>query len=97
LLPDKAPSAPSVLSLTPPLGSLCSVWWLAVSSHICIGQGLVEPLRRPLYQAPVSKNFLASAIVSGFEVCTWDGSLDDPSFSLCSTLCPYIAFRQKQF
>ena len=74
LMPDKAPSAPSVLPLTPPLGSLCSVWWLAVSIHICIGQDLAEPLRRQLYQAPVSKHFLASAIVSGFGVCMWDGS-----------------------
>jgi len=28
--------------------------------------------RRQLYQAPVSKHFLASAIVSGFGVCMWD-------------------------
>ena len=74
LMPDKAPSAPSVLSLTPPLGSLCEhrVWWLATSVPICIGQDLAEPLRRQL--APVSKHFLASAIVSGFGVCMWDGS-----------------------
>ena len=74
LMPDKAPSAPSVLPLTPPLGSLCSVQWLTVSIWICIGQDLAEPLRRQLYQAPVSKHFLASAIVSGFGVCMWDGS-----------------------
>ena len=42
---------PSVLSLTPPLGSLCSVRWLASSIHICIGQALAEPLRRQLYNA----------------------------------------------
>jgi hypothetical protein len=30
LIQDKAPSAPSVLPLTPPLGSLCSVRWLTV-------------------------------------------------------------------
>jgi hypothetical protein len=41
---------------------------VAVSIHICIGQDLTEPLRRQLYQAPVSKHFLASAIVSGFVV-----------------------------
>ena len=35
---------------------------------------LVEPLRGQLYQAPVSKYFLASAIVSGFGDCIWDGS-----------------------
>jgi len=33
-----------------------------------------EPLRRQLYQAPVSKHFLASAIVTGFGGCIWDGS-----------------------
>ena len=68
----KAPSAPSVLPLTLPLGSLCSVQWLAVI--ICIGQDPADPLRRLLYQAPVSKHFLASAIVSGFGVFMWDGS-----------------------
>jgi hypothetical protein len=44
---------PSVLSVTPPLLTPCSV---------------------QLYQAPVSKHFLASAIVSGFGDCIWDGS-----------------------
>ena len=67
-------SALSVLPLTPPLGSPCSVRFLTVSIHVCIGQDLTEPLRRQLYQAPVSKHFLASAIVSGFGVCIWDGS-----------------------
>jgi hypothetical protein len=67
------PSAPPVLVLTPPLGSLCSVQWLAASICTCIGQALTEPLRRQLYQAPVSNLFLASTIVSGFSVCIWDG------------------------
>ena len=31
------PSAPSVLSLTPPLGTLCSVQWLAESIHLFKG------------------------------------------------------------
>ena len=69
-------SAPSVLSLIPPLGSPCSVLWLVVSNHICIAQVLVEPLRRQTYQAPVNKHFLAPAIVLGFGVCRWDVSLD---------------------
>jgi hypothetical protein len=68
LMPDKAPSALSVLPLTPPLGPLCSVRWLAMC--ICFGQDLAEPLRL-LYQAPVSKHFLASTVVSGFGVCMW--------------------------
>jgi hypothetical protein len=71
----QTPSAPSVLPLTPPFGerggSLCSVWWLAASIHICIGQALGKPLRR---EALVCKHFLPSAIVFGFGVCRWDGS-----------------------
>jgi hypothetical protein len=69
----QTPSAPSVLlPLTPPLESPCSVLWLAASIRICIGQALAEPLKRQLYQAPVSKHFLALAILSGFGVCIWD-------------------------
>jgi hypothetical protein len=103
LMPDKAPLAPSVLPLTAPLGSLFPVWWLAVGIRICIGQDLAEPLRRQLYQASVSKHFLASAIVSGFGVFMWDESPGGAVsgwpffFSLCSTLCPCISFRQVQF
>jgi hypothetical protein len=65
------PSAPSVLSLAPPLGTRCSVQWLAVSIRLCICQALAEPLRRQLYQATVS-NYLVSTIVSQFGI--WDGS-----------------------
>jgi hypothetical protein len=97
LMPDKAPPAPSVFPLTPPLESLCSVWWLAASIHSCTGQNLTEPLRRQLYQDPVSKYFLASAIVARFGVCMWDGFPGGLSFSLWSTLCPCISFRQEQF
>jgi hypothetical protein len=68
-------AAPSVLPLTLPLGSLCSVRWLAASIHICIGQALAEFLRGQLYLAPVSKCFLTSTIVSGFGVCRWDRSV----------------------
>ena len=74
LMPDKPPSASSVLPLIPLLGSLCSVRWLKASIHICIGQALAEPFWRQLYQAPVSKYFLVSAIVSGFGVYLWVGS-----------------------
>ena len=74
LMPEKAPSAPLVLPLTLPLGSLCSVPWMFEKIHICTGQDLAEPLRRQLYQVPVSKHLLAAAIVSGFGVCIWDGS-----------------------
>ena len=37
----QTPSAPSVLSLTPPLGSPCSVQWLAASIHIHLWQSLL--------------------------------------------------------
>jgi hypothetical protein len=67
-------SATSVLSLAPPLGTLCSVQWLNESIHLCICQVLAEPLRRQLYQAPVSKHLLASTIVSGFGNCIWNRS-----------------------
>ena len=72
----QAPSAPWVLSLSPPLGTLCSIQLLAESTHLCIYQVLAEPLRRQLYQAPVSKPLrllLSSPIVSGFGNCIWDG------------------------
>ena len=36
------PSAPSVLSLTPPLGTQWSVQWLAVSICLCICQHLIN-------------------------------------------------------
>jgi hypothetical protein len=67
-------SAPWVLSLVPPLETLCSVQWLAEYIHHCICQALVEPLRRQLYPSPVSKHLLASTIMSGFDDCVWDGS-----------------------
>jgi hypothetical protein len=70
----QTPLAPCVLSLAPPLGTLCSVQWMAVSIYFCICQALAEPLRRELYQAPVSKHLLAFTIVSGFGNCIWDGS-----------------------
>jgi hypothetical protein len=102
LMPDKVPSAPSVLPLTPPLGSLCSVLWLASSICICIGQNLLEPFRRQLYQAPVSKHFLASTIVSGFGVCMWDGSPGGavsgwPFLQFQFHFCPCCFSRQEKF
>ena len=71
-------SAPWVLSLAPSLGILCSYQWKAVSIHFFICQALAEPLRRQSYQASVSKILLASAIVSGFGGCSWDGSPKSP-------------------
>jgi hypothetical protein len=68
-------SVPSVLSLTPPLGTSCSGQWLPIIIQLHMCGGLAGPLRRQRYQAPVSKLFLASTMVSGFGVCIWDGSL----------------------
>jgi hypothetical protein len=70
----QTPLAPWILSLVPPLGTLCSVQRLAESIHLCICQKVVEPLRRELYQGPVSKHLLASIIVSGIGDCIWDRS-----------------------
>ena len=44
----QTPSAPSVLPLTRPLGTPCSVQWLSAIICICIGQALTQPLRRQL-------------------------------------------------
>jgi hypothetical protein len=51
-----------------------SVQWLTASIHLCICQALAETLRRQLYQAPLSKHFLASTIASGCGNCIWDES-----------------------
>jgi hypothetical protein len=75
----QSPSTPLVLSLTPLLGTPCSVQWLAESICLCSCKALAGPLRRQPYQAPFSMYFLASAIVSGFVNCIWD---EPPSGSL---------------
>jgi len=73
----KITTAHSVLSITPPLRSPCSVHWLAASILICINKALAKHLRRRHpHQVPDSKHFLASAIVTGFGGCIWDGSPD---------------------
>jgi hypothetical protein len=69
----QTPSAPWVLSLAPSLGTLCSVQCVTVRIHFCICQSLAEHLRRQLHQTPVSKSLLASAIMSAFGGCLWDG------------------------
>ena len=55
--------------------SLHSVQCLVVYISICNGQALAETLRGQLHWAPVSKHFLASAIVSEFDVSRGDVSL----------------------
>jgi hypothetical protein len=61
-------------SLAPPLRTPDSVQWMAMNIHFPNCQALPEPLRRQLYQAPVSKHLLASTIMYGFGNCIWDGS-----------------------
>ena len=88
------PSVPWVLSLKPPVGTLCSVQWLAESFYLCNCKALAGPLSTQLYQAPFSKHFLASTIMLEF-----DDSLSDESqggtvsmsfpFILCSAACFY--------
>ena len=87
----QVPSGPWVLSLDHSLGTLCFFHWLTVSLNFCICHALPEPLRRQLYQAPVSWHLLTSDRVSGFGHCNGmdlqvGQSLNGLSFSLCSTL-----------
>jgi hypothetical protein len=70
----QTPSAPSVPSLTLPLGTPSSVQWLAASMHLCICQALPEPLRRQLIRLLLSMYLLASTVVFGFGDNIWDGS-----------------------
>jgi hypothetical protein len=67
-------SAPWVLSLALSLETLCSFQWTTVSIHFYTCQALAEALRRQQYQTPVIKFLLATAIVSGFDGCLWNGS-----------------------
>ena len=70
LKPEKAPFS----SFSPSPNSSIGLLMVSVMTGICIGQDLAKPLRRQLYQAPVSKHALASAILSEFGVCMWNGS-----------------------
>jgi hypothetical protein len=60
-----------VFSLGLPLGSLVSVLWLAVNIHICIGQMVVEPLRKQRCQQVLH----GSSNTGGFGICSWDEPL----------------------
>jgi len=68
-------SAPLILSLSSPNGTLFSVQWLAVSISLCIFHDLEEPLRGQQYQAPVSMHLLASAILFRFGGCMYVGCI----------------------
>jgi hypothetical protein len=70
-----------------------------VSIHFCICQALADPLRRQLYQAPLSKHLLASITVSlGLVIVNGMDpqvslSLDGHFFSLYSILCLCNSFH----
>jgi hypothetical protein len=72
-----------------------------VSICICFSQALAEHPRRKLYQAPVSKYFLVSAIVSGFGVGRWVGSQGSgvsgwPFLQCLVHFFPWVSFRKEQ-
>jgi hypothetical protein len=95
----QTPSAPWDLTIAPSLGTLCSLQRTTVKIHFCIYQALAEPLRRQIYQVPVSKILLAFTIVSGLVfVYRMDAqvgqSLDGHSFSLCFRLCLCNSFHR---
>jgi hypothetical protein len=70
----QTPSTPSVPSLTPLLGILCSIQCLAANIHFFICKALAGSFRRQPYQASFSKHFLASTIVSECSNCIWEKS-----------------------
>jgi hypothetical protein len=89
--------SPSVLPLTLPFWSPC----LIVNICICISRVQAELLRGQLYWA-VCKQFLSSALVSGFGVCRWGGSPSGavsgwPFLQSLLHFCPCLSFRQEQF
>jgi hypothetical protein len=76
LMPDKASSTPPVLPPNSSIGVPVLSPMVGCKYPHCVVQDLAEPLSIQLYQAPISKHFLASAIVSRFDDCMWDGSPD---------------------
>jgi hypothetical protein len=94
--------ASPVLPLALPFGSLGSIQWLAVSTCICIGQGLVEPLRDQTYQPPLIKHVLASSTVWELWCLQMEwiprwGGLWMAFPSVCSIYSPYLSFGHEHF
>ena len=91
----QTPSTPSVLSLTPLLGTLPSVQWLAVNIHLCICkalQGLSGDSHIRLLSACTSwhpQQCLGLISVYGMNPQVGQ-SLGGLSFSLCSTIYLHI-------
>jgi hypothetical protein len=80
------PSAPSVLSLALPLGTLCSVQWFVVSIHFCICEILSgDSYIRLLSASTCWHPQYCLGLVSAYGMDPQVGqSLDGLSFSLCS-------------
>ena len=70
----QTPAAERVLSVASSMGSFVLYLMDDCEHPVLYQSGTAEPLSRQLYQSPVSKLLLASAIVSGFGGCLWDGS-----------------------
>ena len=90
-------SDPWVLSLASPLGTLCSVQWMAKSIHLCICQALAESLGRQLYNSPVSscwhpQECLGLVVVYGMDRQVGQ-FMDGHSFSLYFMLCLCNSFH----
>ena len=84
------PSAPLVISLTPPLGTPCSVNGCENTPLYLSGSGRAS--QETAISDSCQQALLGIHIVSGFGDCIWDDHqveqfLDGLSFSLCSTLC----------
>jgi len=82
----QAPSAPSILSLTPLIGTMFSVQWLAARINLRVCDDMAEPLRRQLYQASFSMHFMTSEISSGL------GNLDFGADIYLSVSAYYVCF-----
>jgi len=91
----QTPSATSVLSLTPPQGTLFSVQWLASSIHLCICQDLAD------IPGSCQHVFLGICnIVWVVGVCIWDrspgGAVSAPHFvSIFSPVGIFVPLSEK--
>ena len=90
----QTPSAPSVLSQTPPLGISCSDEWLTKSMCLCIWKALAGSQETVisgfLHQAFLGIHKNAGVTLYGINHHVVQ-SLDDLSFSLCSILYLHVS------
>jgi hypothetical protein len=99
------PYTTPVLLPASPTGSLNSVWWLAPSICICIGQLLAGHPQELLLLVPVCKHLLTTTtmlgLVSANMMYPQVGPFQiGPLFSLCSIIiifCPCSSFGQEHF